>query len=535
MGNAAVLNGSIAQIGSQYLLTLKAVNCSSGESLASTEAQATDKNHVLDALGKTASEIRNKLGESINSIQKFDMPLERATTPSIEALQAYSLGRNIMTKGSSDPIPHFLRAVQLDPNFALAYATVGYRYNGIDEALSHQYLRKAYELRERVSERERFYIEGHYSDTVTGDLEKARQVFEFWAQTYPRDVMPRSNLATYIYPHLGQYERSLDESRQVVRLNNDSDWHASLVNAYINLNRFDDAHNLAHEVEKKVPDNLRLRSSVYRLAFLLNDKVEKEEQLRWAAGKGLEDWYLPLESNTASYFGQLRKARDLSRGAIALAVNTEEKETAARYEAAAAMREALLGNVVEARLSAMTTLRLSTARDAQGGAALALALSGDAARAQVLSDDLDKRFPEDTRVQSNYLPSLRAQLALIRNDPSKAVEALHPAIPYELGDVDDSDLFLGLYPVYVRGQAYLVERHGAEAGIEFQKILDHRGIVGNKTIGALAHLGLARAYVLQGDTIKALATYKDFLTLWKDADPDIPILKQAKAEYAKLQ
>jgi serine/threonine protein kinase len=534
-GGVAVLNGSIAQIGAHYLLTLKAVNCVSGESLTSTEAQANDKNQVLDSLGKMASEIRNKLGESISSIQKFDTPLERATTPSIEALQAYSLGRKIMTNGSSDPIPHFLRAIQLDPNFALAYATVGYRYKGIDETLSHQYLKKAYELRERVSERERLYIEGHYYDTVTGDLEKARHVFEFWAQAYPRDVMPRGNLATYIYPHLGQYERSLDESQKLVRLNNDSESHASLVNAYINLNRFDEARNLAHEVEKKVPDNLRLRSSLYRLAFLLNDKVGKEEQFRWAAGKGHQDWYLPLESNTASYFGQLRKARDLSRGAIVLAEHAEEKESAAGYEAAAAMREALVGNVVEGRLAAMTALGLSTDLDAQGGAALALALAGDAARAQALSDDLNKRFPENTRVQSNYLPCLHAQLALARNDPSKAIVALQAAAPYELGDVDDSDLFLGLYPVYVRGQVYLSASQGTDAAIEFQKILDHRGIVGNKTIGALAHLGLARAYLLQGDITKAKKAYQDFLTLWKDADPDIPILKQAKAEYAKLQ
>ena len=534
-GGAAVLNGSIAQIGAQYLLTLKAVNCINGDSLTSTEAQASDKNHVLDALGKTASEIRNKLGESINSIQKFDTPLEQATTPSLEALQAYSLGRSMMTKGNSDPIPHFLRAIKLDPNFAIAYATLGYRYNGVNETFSNQYLGKAYQLRERVSEREKFYIEGHYSDTVTGDLEKARQVFELWAQTYPRDAMPRINLAMYIYPHLGQYDRSLDESHQVVRLTNDNDWHEILVNAYINLNRFDEARNLAHEVEAKIPDNPRLRSSLYRLAFLLNDKAGIEEQVRWAAGKGLEDGYLTLESNTASYFGQLRKARELSRGALVLAEHAEEKETAGRYQAVAALREALFGNVVEARLAAMTALGLSTDRDAQGGAALALALAGDEARAQALSDDLNKRFPENTRVQSNYLPCLHAQLALTRNDPSKAIVALQAAAAYELGDVDDSDLFLGLYPVYVRGQAYLAASQGTDAAIEFQKILDHRGIVGNKTIGAIAHLGLARAYLLQGDITKAKKAYQDFLNLWRDADPDIPILKEAKAEYAKLQ
>jgi eukaryotic-like serine/threonine-protein kinase len=535
LGGAAVLNGWIAQIGTHYLLTVAAVNCVSGETLTSVEAQASDKDHVLDALGKMAAEIRNKLGESVNSIQKFDTSLETATTPSIEALQAYSLGRSIMTNGGSDPIPHFLRAIQLDPNFALAYATLGYRYNGIDAALSHRYLGRAYELRERVSDREKFYIEAHYSDTVTGDLEKARQLFEAWAQTYPRDVMPRINLAMYIYPHLGQYEQSLAEAQKVVDLTHDWEWRASLVYAYVNMNRFDEARTLAREVQAKIPDSPNLREVLYRLDFLLDDKSAMEEQVRWGDGRGLAGWHMKLESNTASYFGQLRKARELSHGALLRAENADEKASAARCEATVALREALFGNVEEARLAASTALGLSTDRDAEGVVALTLALAGDARQAQILSEDMNERFPEDTRVQFNYLPSLRAQLALVRNDASRAIEALQSAAPYELGNVDEIDLSLALYPVYLRGQAYLAARQGKNAAMEFQKVLDHRGIVGNKAIGALAYLGLARAYATAGDTAKAKTCYKDFLTLWKDADPDIPILKQAKAEYAKLQ
>jgi serine/threonine protein kinase/tetratricopeptide (TPR) repeat protein len=530
-GGAAVLNGSIAQIGAQYLLTLKAVTCINGESLTSTEAQASDKNHVLDALGKTASEIRNKLGESINSIQKFDTPLEQATTPSLEALQAYSLGRGIMNKGDSDPIPHFRRAIELDPTFAIAYATLGFRYSDSNHTLAVEYLQKAYELRDRVTERERFYIEAHYSGTVTGDLEKARPVFELWAQTYPRDWTPHSNLAIFICPVFGQYDQALEESRQTVRLSPDNGFaYATLFAGYLNLNRFEEARSIAQERIAKIPDSRDFRLNLYQLAFLRNDAAGMAKQVDWAAGKpGVEDAFLSAEADTAAFFGRLGKAREFSRQATASAERAEQKETAAGYEADAALREALFGNKAEARPRAVSALHLSTVRDVQYGAALALALAGDAVRAQALADDLGKRFPEDTIVRINRLPTLHAQIALSRNDTSKAIEALQAAVPYELGSSGT------LYPVFVHGGAYLEAHQGSEAAAEFQKILDHRGIVLSDPIGALAHLGLGRAYAMAGDTAKAKASYQDFLTLWKDADPDIPILKQAKAEYEKLK
>jgi eukaryotic-like serine/threonine-protein kinase len=534
IGSMAVLEGSIAQVGTRYLLTLKAIECISGKSLASTEAQASDKDHVLDALGKTASAIRNKLGESIATVQKFDMPLAEATTPSLEALQAYSRGRIIDNIGDSDPVPQFQRAIELDPNFAIAYANLGFFTGRVD------YLQKAYALRDRVSEREKFYIEAHYFDTALGNLEKAQKVYELWAQIYPRDWLAPSNLARYIFPLLGEYDRALDESRQFIGISPDHPFaYECLLVSYMYLNRFEEARKIAKEAKAK---NLDSRSTLYLypLAFLQNDAAGMEQVMRWGKGdvgvewRGearVEDVLLSFQSNTAAYTGQLERAREFSRRAVTAAARVGEKRNAASYETQAALREALFGNVAEARRGAMSALGLSTDRYEQGGVAVALALAGNAARAQAVADDLGKRFPEDTIVQFNYLPTVYSQIALSRNDVSKAVKVLQAAATYELGDVGDT----ALYPVFVHGEAYLAAHDGTDAAAEFQKIIDHRGIVVNEPIGALAHLGLARAYVLQGETAKAKAAYEDFLTLWKDADPDIPILKQAKAEYAKLQ
>jgi Flp pilus assembly protein TadD/predicted Ser/Thr protein kinase len=537
-GSAAVVDGSIAQIGTQYSLILKAVNCSSGESLASTEAQASDKNHVLDALGKAAFEIRSKLGESLSTVQKFDTPVEQATTPSLEALQAYSLGwKTFVGKGdNAAAVPLFQRAIRLDPNFAMAYASLGVDYSNLGEtSLAAENTRKAYELRARVSEREKFYIESHYYHYVTGDLEKARQVYELWAQTYPRDFVPPTNLGA-IYGNLGQYDKGLAESREAFRLDLGNGLsYTNLVSSYLVLNRLEEARATAEEAQVKKLDSPYLRFYLYQLAFLQNDAAGMAQQVAWSAGKpGAEDVLLAFEADTAAYSGRLGKAREFSRRAVASAERAEEKETAAGYEADGALRQALFGNAAEARERVAAALVLSTGRDVQYGAALALALAGDVARAQALADDLGKSFPDDIMVQFNYRPTIHAQLALTRNDSSKAIEALQTATPYELGSPGNG-FTLALYPVYVRGEAYLAAHRGSEAAAEFQKILDQRGVVFNEPIGALAHLGLARAYALQGDTTKARAAYNDFLTLWKDADPDIPILRAAKSEYAKLQ
>ena len=538
--SAAVLDGSIASLGSQYVLGLKAENCRTGDSLAGEQARVTGKEQVLAAMDKAAANLRSKLGESLSTVRKFDTPIEQATTPSLEALQAYSLGRKTLAaKGdNAAAVPLFQRAIRLDPNFAMAYASLGTSYGNLGEtSLGAENTRKAYELRERVSEREKFYIESHYYSIVTGDLEKARRTYELWAQTYPRDWLPPDNLGG-IYRILGQYDKRLAENRETLRLDPTSAWsYAYLVYPYLNLNRLEEARATAEEAQAKQLDSPLLRIGLYQLAFLQNDPVGMAQQVTWAAGKsGVEDVLLAREAETAAYSGRLGEARDFSRRAVASAERAAEKEKAASYEADAALREAVFGNAAAGRQRAAAALGLSTGRDVKYAAALALAMAGDAARAQALAEDLAKRFPEDTLVQFNYLPTLHAQLALSRNDAAKAIEALQAAAPYELGDPTEAFTFLSLYPVYVRGEAYLAgHQETGAAAAEFQKILDHRGVVFNEPIGALARVSLGRAYAMTGDTAKAKSAYQDFLTLWKDADPDTPILKQAKAEYAKLQ
>ncbi|MFY9527272.1 MAG: tetratricopeptide repeat protein, partial [Candidatus Acidiferrales bacterium] len=535
--SAAVLNGSIAQIGMQYSVILKALNCANGQSLASTEAQAGDKNHVLDALGKAASEIRAKLGESLSTVQKFDTPVQQATTPSLEALQAYSLG--MTTIGADEfaaAVPLLQRAIRLDPNFAMAYAALGTCYSNLGEAgLGAESTKKAYELRDRVSEREKFYIESHYHQFVTGNLENARHVYELWAQSYPRDTIPPTNLGT-IDVYLGRYDKSLAEAQDALRLDPSGLNYSNLVSGFLGLDRLEEARAIAEEAQAKKLDSSFLRLGLYQLAFLQNDAAGMAQQVAWSAGKsGVEDILLAEEANTAAHFGRLGKARNFSDRAAASAEQAQEKETAAGYQADAAIREALFGNAADARHRAATALGLSTGREVQYGAALALAFAGDVAGAQRLLGDFGKRFPEDTIVQFNYLPTIRAQLSLVRRDPSRAIDLLQAAAPYELGQTGSGAFSPALYPVFVRAEAYLASKQGTEAAAEFQKIINHRGVVLNEPLAAPARLGLARAYALQSETAKARTAYQDFFTLWKDADPDIPILKQAKFEYAKLK
>jgi eukaryotic-like serine/threonine-protein kinase len=525
-GSKAYLSGSIASLGSQYVLGLKAVNCLTGDTLAEEQERATGKEQVLSAMDKAAPKLRAKLGESFSAIEKLDTPIEQATTPSLEALQAYSLGWGLKIVDDAAAVPLFQRAIRLDPNFAMAYAALGQSYSNLDKgSLATENTRKAYELRDRVSEREKFYIESHYYDIVTGDLEKERQVCELWRQTYKRDDAVMHYLGV-LYWGLGQYDKALVQILEALRFRPSAHLYVDVADLYLAQGRLQEAQATVDEALAKKFDSSDLHLALYQLAFLQNDEAGMAQQIAWATGKpGMEGW-LGLEADTTAYFGRLGKARDLSRRAAASAERAGEKETAAGYEAGSAMREALFGNAAEARQRAAAALALSTRRDRQYEAALALALTGDEGRAKALADDLDRRFPEDTITQFRELPTLHAQLALSHNDSSKAIEILRAAAPYELG---------GLHVVYVRGEAYLASHQGSDAAAEFQKILDHRGIVLNEPIGALAHLGLARAYAMQGDTAKAKAAYQYFLTLWRDADPDIPVLIAAKAEYAKLQ
>ena len=536
-GSKAYIEGSIASLGSQYVLGLKALNCRTGDTLAEVQERGTGKERVLAAMDKAAAKLRGKLGESLGTVQKFDTRIAEATTPSLEALQAYSLGlQALVGKGSSAAAtPFFQRAILLEPNFASAYRALGTCYSNLNEtSLAIENLGKAYTLRARVSEREKLSIEAVYYQLAMGDLEKARQTYELWEQTYPRDALPPHSLAI-IYKNLGQYDNALAEAKEAIRLDPSSALaYASLVSSYFYLNRLDEARATAGEAIAKKLDSPYLRLNLYLLAFLKNDAAGMAQQVAWSAHEpGVEDMLLAAEADTAAYFGRPGKARELSRRAVASAQHAGKGGTAAAYEADAALREALFDNFTEARERSATALGLSTGRDVEYGVVLALALAGTGARAQAIADDLAKRFAEDTLVQFNYLPTIRGQLALSHHDSLKAIEALEAAA-YE-GGTGVVLRFLSFYPVFVRGEAYLAAHRGSEAAAEFQKILDHPGIVVNEPIGTLAHLQIGRAYAMQGDTAKAKAAYQDFLTLWKDADPDIPILKQAKSEYAKLK
>ncbi|MFY9530819.1 MAG: serine/threonine-protein kinase [Candidatus Acidiferrales bacterium] len=537
--SAAIVEGSIAVLGKQYVLGLTAVNCRTGDSLAEEQERATGKEQVLAAIDKAAAKMRGKLGESLSTVQKFNTPLLQATTSSLEALKAWSLSSTSSgTRTSGEAIPLLKRAIELDPNFALAYAWLAGDYLNLGERnLAIENTKKAYELRDRLSESEKLTIESQYYYIVTGDLEQAREAYEVLAQSYPRDDAARSNLGL-IYQQLGQYDKNLTEMRESLRLApKDPVSYSNLVSAYLYLNRVDDARATANEALSKILDSPDLRFQLYGLAFLENDPAGMAQQVAWSVGKpGVEDVLLAVEADTAAYSGRLAKGRVFSSRGVASAEQVKESEAAAGFEAEAAVREALFGNAAQARHRAAAALNLSTGRDVQYGAALALAMAGDEVRARSLAEDMAKRFPEDTIAQFNYLSTIRAQLAINRNDPSKAIEALRGAAAYDLGMPSVGVAFpAALYPIYLRGEAYLAADQGGAAAGEFQEILDHRGLVQNEPIGALAHLDLGRAYAMVGESEKARAAYNDFLTLWKDADPDIPVLRRAKAEFAKLK
>jgi len=537
-GSKAYLSGTISSIGSDYVIGVSAVNCQTGDSLAQEQVTASGKDNVLKALGGVSTALREKLGESLKTVKKLDTPIEQATTPSLEALQAFSLGRKMIQRNAdyAGAVPLFQHAIQLDPNFAMAHAMLGTSYHNMGEKiLAAQNTRKAYELRGRVSEWEKFYIESHYYDLVTGDLEKARQTYELWAQIYPREQVPSTNMAE-IFTMVGQYEKALASYKQALQYSTDSVTYANMVFANIHLNRVADAQKTAAEAQARGFDAESLHRYLYEIAFLKSDAEGMKEHVSWAMGKpGGENQMLSMEAGTAAYHGKLETARELSLKAETSAERAGEREMAAGCAAAAALWEALYGNIAKAKERVYATLARSNGRDAQYVAALALALNGDEGGARALLEDLEKRFPEDTIVRFNYVPTLRAQVALIDpNGAPKAIEALAVASPYELGIPGASTFWTNLYPVYVRGEAYLAAHQGPQSAAEFQKILDWPGVAVNEPIAALAHLGQARAYVQSGDVRKAREAYDRFFALWKDADGDVPVLHEAQWEYQKL-
>ena len=531
----AMLTGSIAGLGSQYVIGLKAVNCNTGDVLAEAQEQAAGKEAVLKALDSAAVSLRSKLGESLNSVQKYDTPLAEATTPSLEALKAFSLGHKArLTKGDNAALPFYKRAVDLDSNFAMAYVAMSIVYGDRNEAgRAAEYARKAYELREKVSERERLNIEGHYYLYATGELEQAAQTFELCQQTFPRDHWHTP--LGYTWGVLGNFEKELEEFREALRLEpNNGVNYLNLGDAYTTLNRLDEAEAVYKQAEEHMLTGEFVLQGRYWLAFLKGDVAQMAQLVSAAMGKqGSEDLLLAMQADTEGWYGKLKNAHELTVRAMNSAQQNDAKEAAAAYQGAAALREMESGNREQARAEANAALKLATNRDVRAIAALALARAGDTAGAEKLAAELDKTFPLDTLVQRYWLPTIRAAVALERKDPNRAIESLKVASTVELGKITQFTIFL--CPAYLRGEAYLMLHDGTAAAVEFQKFIDHRGVVVNFPWGALARLGLARAYAMQGDTAKAKVAYQDFLTLWKDADPDVAILIAAKAEYAKLK
>jgi tetratricopeptide (TPR) repeat protein len=534
--NATVeIEGSIAALGNQYVLGLIAVNCATGETLAREQVTANGKERVLPALSSAASDLRSKLGESQASLKTYDAPLEQATTSSLEALHAFSQGvRAIGKEDLPSAISSLQRAIDLDPNFALAYAGLGGSYSAIgDHERGARNLKRAYDLRDQTSEYERVFISASYADYITRDFEKSAQSFDQLTTTYPRDWVAWNGLGVSAL-QLGRFDQALAASLQAARLNPSPGTYGLVSQSYVAQDRFEEARATIRQARATHIEPDQGNAVLYALDFLQNDPAGMAEQLAhpWTdVPPGLKEH---AQGTTAAYSGHLAHARDWTRRAVALAIAARLTDVAAWYLADSAVREGLYGSFAEARNQAKEATKLSTDPDPQCGAALGLALSDDPVEAQRLVHDLAKRFPEATLVRFFELPAIHAAMVLRQGDAQGAIESLSIAASYELAY---PGYFFGppMMPVYLRGEAHLAAHEGAEAAAEFRKILEHRGVVQNSAVGALAHLQIGRAYAMQGDTAKARAAYQDFLALWKDADPDIPILKQAKAEYAKLK
>ncbi len=529
-GIKAVLNGAISSIGTQYVVDVNAVNCQTGDSLAREQVQADKKEQVLGAVGKAASSLRGKLGESLASVQKFDAPVEEATTSSLEALKAFSLGEAERDKGDElSAIPFYKRAVGLDPNFAVAYARLGQTYANTGQAeLGIENTKQAFERRERTSELEKLYISTHYYDIVTGELDKSVEVYELWRRTYPRDSIPTNNLAVF-YGEMGKHQQSLEEAQETMRLApNAALSYQVLGRAYVALDRFAEAKAIRQKQIDLKLDGTGDHRGLYSLAFLQGDTAGMQREAEWAKGKPDEFVILESVAEAASFSGQMRKAREVYRQAIESAQRGKFRESAAAITARSAIGEARVGNMQPAREQALAALALDRSRETLPFAGFALAMAGDVPQASAVADELSKRFPLDTSTSNIWLPMIRAEIELGRGNPAKAIELLQPAIPYAIG------WDARMVPHYIRGQAYLKAKQAPEAAAEFQKLLDHRGICITSAFCSLSHLQWGRARALAGDSASARTAYQDFFALWKDADPDVPILKEAKAEYAKL-
>jgi len=528
-GIKAMLTGSIASIGSRYVIGLEAINAHTGDVIAREQVEAESKEEVLSILGKATTKLRGELGESLRSIEKFDAPIEQATTSSLEALKAYSLGVELNRRGKYlEMIPFFKRAVELDPNFAIAYArlSLGY-YNSGQRGLAAEAAQKAFELRERASEREKFYITSRYYSDATGEVEKAIEVYELWIKTYPRGDLPNTNLSRR-YSEIGRFDNTIEQASEAIRRNpNISAAHHNLGQALMRLNRFDEARGSYERAVSLKLDYIWIHYGLYNLAFIRGDMATMRQQIDWVSGKADEYFALGWQAETAAFAGQARKAHEFSSRAADMAMRRDVKEVAADLASAAAAREAVFGACPPAKKDTMKALAITRSNASLRNGAIAFALCGEVGQAQSLADELAKQNPKATLINAVWLPSIRAAIETHRNNPAEAIQQLQAPIPYEAAAL--------FWPTYLRGQAYLRQRAGIEAAVEFQKILDHRGWDPTSPLYPLAHVGLARAAVLTGDTARARRAYQDFFALWKDADTDIPILIEAKQEYEKLK
>jgi serine/threonine protein kinase/tetratricopeptide (TPR) repeat protein len=541
---AAVLEGSIARVGSQYVLGLRAKNCNTGNILDQEQAVAAKREDVLNSLSRIARNLRTRVGESRVTVEKHSTPLDEATTASLEALKAYSTGKKVnITAGSYASIPFYRRAIEIDPQFAMAYANLALAYSNIgNSVLSAESATKAWQLRDRAGDREKFFIDWSYDQQVTGNLEKAYQTLELWLQTYPRGEEPPSphDLLAGLSAHgTGRYERAIEISQRKIAAAPDFLFgYGNLANSYFFLDRFAEAESTLQRASERKLENPNFLVMRYNIAVLMGDKDQMDRVVGLARGKhGAEHRMAHAEALALARSGRLEAARRSSSRAVALAMQEGDREAAAVYRAARAVWEAVFGNAAEGNTSAIAALDLSKGRDVQYAAGLGLALSGSSSRSDALAGDLEKRFPEDTFVKFTYAPVLHARAALGRGKPAETVERLQVTLPYELAvnGLNFAHFFLGgLHSAYVRGEALIAAHRYAEAAAEFQKIVDHRGIVGLDPIGAVAPLQLGRAYASSGDKARAKVAYESFLGLWKDADPAIPILKSAKAEFARL-
>jgi serine/threonine protein kinase/Flp pilus assembly protein TadD len=530
-GAKAMLTGSIASLGTHYVITVSALNAQNGDVLAREEVEAESKEKVLKSLDRAASSLRGKLGESIGSVQKFDTPLEQATTSSLDALQAFSLGEAEHLKNEdAKAIPHLKRAVDLDPNFAMANATLGVAYNNLtQQGLAASYITKAFDLKERASEREKLYISSHYYDIVTREIEKAIEIYELWVQTYPRETAPRDNLALR-YQAIGQQEKALASSTEAQRIDaKDLYSYQNVADAYERLNRFDESRAVA---EKAAAEVRSVHFTLFELAFIRGDEAAERHELERAAGQPEEPIMLWMHARGECALGRLQRIRAAYAQSESASQRLGYKEFSGVILVDQAWCEAELGNLTEARQRISEALAVSQDRDTRSYAMQLLALTGDAARSQKIAEDLVHEYPTDTLLNKVFVPLAQATSDLQRNQPAQAVARLEVATPYELGSGPGAS---GYAINYIRGEAFLRSKQGAKAAAEYQKILDHRGVDPLDVGYALSRLGLGRAYALEGNTTAAKSAYQDFFAAWKDADPDVPVLKLAKAEYEKVR